>query len=71
MLVFTSSSGVKAYGSAMFSVHMADHMVLNMFIPVLLVLGGPVTLALRALTRPRTVNLRAPGNGCCGWCTRR
>ena len=50
MLVFTSSSGVKAYGSAMFSVHMADHMVLNMFIPVLLVLGGPVTLALRALT---------------------
>jgi cytochrome c oxidase assembly factor CtaG len=50
VLVFTSSSGVKAYGSAMFSVHMADHMILNMFIPVLLVLGGPVTLALRALT---------------------
>jgi cytochrome c oxidase assembly factor CtaG len=50
MLLFTSSSGVKAYGSAMFSVHMADHMTLNMFIPVLLVLGGPMTLALRALT---------------------
>jgi cytochrome c oxidase assembly factor CtaG len=50
MLMFTSSSGVKAYGSAMFSVHMAEHMILNMFIPVLLVLGGPVTLALRALT---------------------
>ena len=50
VLVFTSSSGVKAYGSAMFSVHMADHMTLNMFVPVLLVLGGPVTLALRALT---------------------
>jgi putative copper resistance protein D len=49
MLVFTSSSGVKAYGSAMFSIHMADHMALNMFIPVLLVLGGPLTLALRAL----------------------
>lgn len=49
MLVFTCSSGVKAYGSAMFSVHMAEHMTLNMFIPVLLVLGGPVTLALRAL----------------------
>jgi len=48
-LVLTSSSGVKAYGSAMFSVHMADHMVLNMFVPVLLVLGGPVTLALRTL----------------------
>ena len=50
VLVFTSSSGVKAYGSAMFSVHMGKHMTLNMFIPVLLVLGGPVTLALRALT---------------------
>jgi cytochrome c oxidase assembly factor CtaG len=49
LLVFTSSSGVKAYGSAMFSVHMAEHMIVNMFIPVLLVLGGPVTLALRAL----------------------
>ena len=50
ILVFTSGSGVKAYGSAMFSVHMAEHMTLNMFVPVLLVLGGPVTLALRALT---------------------
>nr|WP_253861816.1 cytochrome c oxidase assembly protein [Mycobacterium asiaticum] len=48
-LIFTSSSGLRAYGSAMFSVHMAEHMILNMFIPVLLVLGGPVTLALRAL----------------------
>lgn len=48
-LVFTSSSGIRAYGSAMFSVHMAEHMTLNMFIPVLLVLGGPVTLALRVL----------------------
>jgi cytochrome c oxidase assembly factor CtaG len=53
LLVFTSSSGVKAYGSAMFSVHMADHMTMNMFIPVLLVLGGPVTLALRALAPVR------------------
>lgn len=49
VLLFTSSSGVKAYGSAMFSVHMAEHMTMNMFIPVLLILGGPVTLALRAL----------------------
>jgi putative copper resistance protein D len=49
VLLFTTSSGVKAYGSAMFSVHMAEHMTLNMFVPVLLVLGGPVTLALRVL----------------------
>jgi cytochrome c oxidase assembly factor CtaG len=48
-LLFVSSSGVKAYGSAMFSVHMGEHMALNMFIPVVLVLGAPATLALRVL----------------------
>lgn len=48
-LLFVSSSGVKSYGSAMFSVHMSEHMTLNMFIPVFLVLGAPLTLALRAL----------------------
>ena len=48
-LVFVTGSGVRAYGSAMFSVHMVEHMALNMFIPVFLVLGAPVTLALRAL----------------------
>ncbi len=53
VLLVTSSSGIKAYGSAMFSVHMAEHMTLNMFVPVLLVLGGPVTLALRALPAHR------------------
>ncbi|ORA28856.1 cytochrome c oxidase assembly protein [Mycobacterium aquaticum] len=59
LLVFTTGSGVRAYGSAMFSVHMAEHMILNMFIPVLLVLGGPVTLALRAL--PAAGDSRPPG----------
>jgi cytochrome c oxidase assembly factor CtaG len=48
-LLIVSSSGLKAYGSAMFSAHMVEHMSLNMFLPVLLVLGTPVTLALRAL----------------------
>jgi putative copper resistance protein D len=33
----------------MFSVHMAEHMILSMLVPILLVLGAPVTLALRAL----------------------
>ena len=59
ILLFASSSGVKAYGSAMFSVHMAEHMTLNMFVPVLLVLGGPVTLALRAL--PPAAKGQPPG----------
>lgn len=48
-LMIGTGSGLRAYGSAMFSVHMAEHMLLNMFVPVLMVLGGPVTLALRAL----------------------
>jgi len=34
----------------MFSVHMAEHMILSMLVPILLVLGAPVTLALRALS---------------------
>ncbi|MCW1959940.1 MAG: cytochrome c oxidase assembly protein [Mycobacterium sp.] len=48
-ILLATSSGVRSYGSAMFSVHMAEHMTLNMFAPVLLVLGAPVTLALRVL----------------------
>jgi cytochrome c oxidase assembly factor CtaG len=49
VLLIMTSSGVAAYGYGMFSVHMATHMALNMFIPVLLVLGAPVTLILRAV----------------------
>ena len=48
-MIFVTGSGVRAYGSAMFSIHMVEHMALNMFVPVALVLGAPVTLALRAL----------------------
>ncbi len=48
LTVVTTSSGVGRYAGASFSVHMVLHMSLNMFVPVLLVLGGPVTLLLRA-----------------------
>lgn len=48
-LLFATSSGIGRYGPAMFSVHMAEHMILSMLVPILLVMGGPVTLALRAL----------------------
>ncbi|GCD47858.1 MULTISPECIES: cytochrome c oxidase assembly protein [Streptomyces] len=37
------------YGMAMFSVHMVQHMVISMLSPILLLLGAPVTLTLRAL----------------------
>lgn len=49
VLLFTTSSGVGRYMPAVFSVHMSAHMLLSMLVPVLLVLGAPVTLALRAL----------------------
>jgi putative copper resistance protein D len=48
-LLFTTSSGLGRYMPAMFSMHMVAHMLLSMLVPILLVLGGPVTLALRAL----------------------
>ncbi len=48
-LLFVSSSGMGRYMPAMFSMHMAAHMMLSMLVPILLVLGGPVGLALRAL----------------------
>lgn len=49
VLLFVTSSGVGRYMPAMFSMHMAAHMLLSMLVPVLLVLGAPVSLALRAL----------------------
>lgn len=49
VLLFVTSSGVGRYSTAVFSVHMGSHMALSMLVPVLLVLGGPITLALRAL----------------------
>ena len=49
VLLIATSSGLGRYMPAMFSMHMAVHMLLSMLTPILLVLGGPVTLALRAL----------------------
>jgi putative copper resistance protein D len=48
-VLIATSSGIGRYSPAMFSVHMGSHMLLSMLAPILLVLGGPVTLALRAL----------------------
>jgi cytochrome c oxidase assembly factor CtaG len=49
VLLIATSSGIGRYMPAMFSMHMAAHMLLSMLTPILLVLGGPVTLALRAI----------------------
>lgn len=49
ILVLTTQSGVVRYSTVLFSVHMITHMTLSMLVPIFLVLGAPVTLALRAL----------------------
>ena len=48
-LLVATSSGMGRYMPAMLSMHMIVHMQLSMLVPILLVLGGPTTLALRAL----------------------
>lgn len=47
--VLATMSGLNVYGKVLFSVHMGQHMILAMTVPILLVLGAPATLALRAL----------------------
>ena len=44
-----TASGIGGYGMRLLSVHMVQHMTLSLLAPVLLLLGAPVTLALRAL----------------------
>jgi cytochrome c oxidase assembly factor CtaG len=48
---FATSSGLAAYDTTLLSVHMVQHMVLSMAVPVFCALGAPVTLALRTLPR--------------------
>jgi cytochrome c oxidase assembly factor CtaG/putative copper export protein len=50
VVAITTLSGLMTYGMVVLSVHMTQHMLLSMVAPVLLVLGAPVTLALRAIS---------------------
>ncbi|WP_405577444.1 cytochrome c oxidase assembly protein [Streptomyces sp. NBC_01190] len=49
----TMCTRLNDYGMVIFSVHMVQHMILSMLSPILLLLGAPVTLALRALPAAR------------------
>jgi putative copper resistance protein D len=44
-------SGLGTYDDTLLSVHMAQHMLLSMLVPLALALGAPITLALRTLPR--------------------
>ena len=50
ILVWDTSSAPAIYGLVMFSAHMVNHMILTMVIPIFLVLGAPITLAMRSMT---------------------
>lgn len=58
VLAAVTNLGVARYAYVLFSVHMAQHMVLSMVVPVLLVAGAPVTLALRTLRQPSDPDVR-------------
>lgn len=45
----TMCTALNEYGMVLFSVHMVQHMIISMLAPILLLLGAPVTLTLRAL----------------------
>lgn len=53
LVVGVTGTGVGGYSMALFSVHMLQHMVLSMLAPIPLLMGAPITLALRALPSGR------------------
>ena len=53
LLVWATAGAPGVYGRVMFSMHMVQHMTIATAVPAFLVLGAPVTLALRTLPRRR------------------
>ena len=48
-IALVTVTALNDYGMVLFSVHMVQHMVISMLSPILMLLGAPVTLTLRAL----------------------
>jgi putative membrane protein len=59
-VALTMCTALNDYGMVMFSVHMVQHMIISMLSPILLLLGAPVTLALRALPVAGRGNRKGP-----------
>ena len=49
IVLYTTNSGLAVYAQVSVSIHMVQHMTMTMVAPILLVLGAPATLALRAI----------------------
>ena len=63
-ITLATLSGIAAYDTSLFAVHMVQHMLLSMVATVFLALGAPITLALRLLPRRprRKAATPAPGD---------
>jgi cytochrome c oxidase assembly factor CtaG len=59
LLLAVTCTGLAQYGMYLFSAHMLQHMMLSMVVPIFLLLGAPITLALRAL-HPAAPNRTGP-----------
>ncbi|MEY4337508.1 MAG: hypothetical protein RL680_403 [Actinomycetota bacterium] len=55
---FATSGGLGVYAQFAFSYHMVAHMILGMIAPIGIVLGAPITLALRTLPQGRNKDER-------------
>ncbi len=51
-LLVAADSGLASYDDSVFTLHIAQHLLIMMVAPPLLALGAPVTLALQASSRP-------------------
>jgi putative copper resistance protein D len=60
VFAWATVGGLGLYSHVLFSAHMVAHMLLSMVAPIGLVLGAPVTLALRALPGPRVRGEASP-----------
>ena len=60
LIDFATSGGLGVYALFSFEYHMMAHMLLGMIAPIGLVLGAPITLALRTLPAGRTPEERGP-----------
>ena len=60
VFAWATLGGLGLYSNVLFSAHMAAHMTVSMIVPILLVLGAPFTLALRALPGPRVKGEQGP-----------
>jgi len=59
VMIWTTNAGIALYSQVSIGLHMVQHMTMALMAPIFLVLGGPFTLALRAL-RPSTGTQRGP-----------